>query len=401
MVSSVQADHPAAPEGTYWSRACSSFFTILRRVVQGFFGHNCLIGASALSYSTILSFLPLTALVLVVFSSFPMLAEAKDRFLSILLANFAPQVGDNAAQWFEFAAANATKTTAIGIVAFVFTSFMLLATIEDQLDTIWDVETQRSWGQRIMAYWLVLTLGPLLLGAALTLSSYMASFVGTGGPHGAAQPATPRWLSGLTVFLPALLEFVSLGFLYCVIPNTHVRWRDGIAGAVCAALMLEGLKWAFGLYILEISSYNMIYGAVAGVPIFLLWMYVFWLVVLIGAEIAAALSPRWSVEEAPHSAKLALRAELAMNLLTALAANRDRGGSLSLYDLSQRVKSSPALTREHLGRLLDKGFVAAASDGGWVLARDLSSLNLGQLYDALQIDKPADKAPFRLRSQGR
>jgi len=123
--------------------------------------------------------------------------------------------------------------------------------------------------------------------------------------------------------------------------------------------------------------------------------------VLIGAEIAAALSPRWSVEEAPHSAKLALRAELAMNLLTALAANRDRGGSLSLYDLSQRVKSSPALTREHLGRLLDQGFVAAASDGGWVLARDLSSLNLGQLYDALQIDKPADKAPFRLRSQGR
>jgi membrane protein len=389
MATSTQALEAAAAEAPLWQRACQGALRVVRRVFHGFFAHNCLIGASALSYSTILSFLPLTAIVLVVFSDFPVLADVKDRFLSILLENFAPQVGENAAQWFEFAASNATKTTAIGVIAFVFTSIMLLATIEDQLDTIWEVEMQRTWGQRIMAYWLVLTLGPLLLGGALTLSSYVADFFGDRtGPHGLTQ-STASWLGQLTGFVPVALEFVSLGFLYCVIPNTHVRWREGIAGALCAALLLEAVKWVFGFYIMQISSYNLIYGAAAGVPIFLLWMYVFWLVVLVGAEIAAAFSPRWSAESAPHSAKLALRAELAMSLLTTLTANTDRGGSVSLYDLSTGVGASPAIVLEHLARLQDEGLVAATSNGGWVLARNLTTLNLGQLYDALKIENPA------------
>jgi membrane protein len=148
--------------------------TAARRAVHGFFSHRCLIGASALSYSTILSFLPLTAIVLVVFSNFPIFADARSHFLLILLSNFAPDVGENATHWFEYVAANAAKTTVIGVTAFVFTSIMLLATIEDQLDGIWDVTTQRTWGQRIIAYWLIFTLGPLLLGGALSVSTYIA-----------------------------------------------------------------------------------------------------------------------------------------------------------------------------------------------------------------------------------
>jgi membrane protein len=390
-VTSAQEYVAEKPDGSVWQRAAARALRVLRRLVHGFFAHNCLTGASALSYSTILSFLPLTALVLVVFSSFPVLAEAKNRFLSVLLANFAPQIGDSAIQWFEFAAGNAAKTTAIGAIAFIFTSIMLLATIEDQLDTIWEVETPRSWGQRITAYWLVLTLGPLLLGGALTLSTYVADFVGAGGPHGTAQPALD-WLGPLTRFVPVILEFVSLGFLYSVIPNTHVRWRDAIAGAVAAALALEALKWAFGFYILQISSYNLIYGAVAGVPIFLLWMYVFWLVVLLGAELAAALSPRWSADHAPHAPTLAIQAELGMGLLMALASNMERGGSVALYELSARLGTNPALAREHLVRLQEAGLVAATGEGGWVLTRSLDTLNLGDLYEALKIRRPAGQS---------
>src|SRR5262249_43618266 len=162
------------------------------------------------------------------------------------------------------------------------------------------------------------------LGGALTLSSYVADYVGATGPHGTAHPMQAEWVAALLRLLPLLLEFVSLGFLYAVIPNTHVRWRDAIAGALVAALVLEALKWAFGFYILQISSYNLVYGALAGVPIFLLWMYVFWLVVLLGAELAAALSPRWSAEHAPHAPTLAVQAELGMELLMALAGNMDR-----------------------------------------------------------------------------
>ncbi len=388
-MSSARNYEAEGPDAGPWQWMTARTLSALRRFVHGFFAHNCLIGASALSYSTILSFLPLTALVLVVFSSFPILAEARDRFLSILLANLAPQVGDSAVQWFEFAAGNAAKTTAIGAIAFVFTSIMLLATIEDQLDSIWEVETPRSWGQRITAYWLVLTLGPLLLGGALTLSTYVADFVGAGGPHGTARAPLSDWVEALTRFVPVILEFISLAFLYTVIPNTHVRWRDAIAGALAAALALEALKWAFGFYILQISSYNLIYGAVAGVPIFLLWMYVFWLVVLLGAELAATLSPRWSAEHAPHAPALAIQAELGMGLLMALAGNMERGGSVSLYELSARLGISPARAREHLDRLQEARLAAATSEGGWVLTRSLETLNLAELYRALKIRRPA------------
>ena len=373
-------------------KLCAHVLHVARRMVRGFFAHNCLIGASALSYSTILSFLPLTAIVLVIFSSVPALGDMKDRFLSALLMNFAPQVGDSAIQWFEFAANNATKTTIIGVIAFVVTSIMLLATIEDQLDGIWEVKTPRTWGQRITAYWLVLTLGPLLLGGALTLSSYVEHFISETGPHGTAHPSAHAWYDIISIFIPGILEFVSLAFLYCVIPNTHVRWREGIAGALAAALALEGLKWGFGIYILEISSYNLIYGATAGLPIFLLWMYVFWLVVLLGAEFAAALSPRWETENAPHAPVLAIQAELGMALVMALANNLDRGGSVSLDELSLRLNTNPALAREHLVRLQKAGFAAECNDGGWVLARRLPSLNLGDLYEALTIPRPDEQA---------
>ena len=393
MASAVEKSEAIFPAAAFWKKPGAEALRVVRRMAHGFFAHNSLIGASALSYSTILSFLPLTAIVLVIFSSVPALGDMKDRFLSALLANFAPAIGDSAIQWFEFAASNAAKTTIIGVIAFIVTSIMLLATIEDQLDGIWEVERPRTWGQRITAYWLVLTVGPLLLGGALSISSYVEHFVSETGPHGTAHPGVQAWYATVSIFIPAVLEFVSLAFLYCVIPNTHVRWREGIAGAAAAALALEGLKWVFGIYIEDISSYNLIYGATAGIPIFLLWMYVFWLVVLLGAELAAALSPRWSVENAPHAPMLAIQAELGMSLLMALATNRDRGGSVSLDELSTRLNTNPALAREHLVRLEKAGFTAECNDGGWVLARRLSSLNLGDLYEALAIPRPDQQTP--------
>ncbi len=362
--------------------------TIGHRAFRGFFNHRCLIGASALSYSTILAFLPLTALVLVIFSNFPIFADAKTRFLS-LVTDFVPELGANATQWFQFAANNAAQTTAIGTIAFVFTSIMLLATIEDQLDAIWNVKTQRTWGQRILAYWLFLTLGPLVLGGGLSLSGYIDHFASIEGPEGIfPEGAIHAWEGGLTHLIPFTLDFAALGFLYCAIPNCRVRWRDGIAGALFGAFAIEVLKWAFAFYISQISTYDFIYGALAGIPIFLLWMYVFWLVVLVGAEIAAALAPRWVVESPPRPGQLAIRAELAFGLLATLAENRNRGGTVSLYELAARLGTSPAIAEENLMQMQTTGLVAATGDGGWVLARKLSRLSLAELYGALKLPQP-------------
>jgi membrane protein len=398
MTAALQpADRQGAIQKSRLRALLDHLTSVAQRAGSGFFSHRCMIGASALSYSTILSVLPLTAIVLVIFSNFPVFADARERFLLLLLNNFAPQVGENAVQWFQFVATNATKTTAVGVIAFVFTSVMLLATIEDQLDAIWGVTTQRTWGQRIIAYWLILTLGPLLLGGALSLSTYFNHFANFEGREGIiAEQTIQDWGARLTQFIPFILEFVSLGFIYCAIPNCRVRWRDGIAGALCAAILMEVVKWGFAFYISKISSYNLIYGALAGIPIFLLWMYIFWLVMLLGAEIAAALAPRWIVESPRRSTQLAIQAELAFGLLVALAENRSVGGTVSIYELSSRLGTSPAIAEEHLTLMQHAGLVVAASGGGWALTRSLAGLNLADLYHVLKLPLPAGQPPAQV-----
>jgi membrane protein len=396
MTATVPPDSAEDPQRRGPGALLDHLVKVAERAGYGFFNHRCLIGASALSYSTILSILPLTAIVLVIFSSFPIFADAKSRFLSLLVNNFAPEVGENATQWFQFAANNAAKTTAIGAIAFVFTSIMLLATIEDQLDAIWNVKTQRTWGQRVTAYWLVLTLGPLLLGGGLSLSGFVDHFASVDRPEGIiAQQTIQEWMARVSHLIPFTLDFASLAFLYCAIPNCRVRWRDGIAGALFGALLIELLKWAFAFYISRISSYNLVYGAVAGLPIFLLWMYIFWLVVLLGAEIAAALAPRWTVGSPHRSAQLAVRGELAFGLLVALAENQDRGGTVGLFELGARLGTSPAIAEEHLTLMQRAGLVAATSDGGWVLTRNLVGLALSDLYNVLKLPLPAGEPSGR------
>src|ERR1700730_6568600 len=144
----------------------------LKHSVKRFIADRCLTGASALSYATLVSLVPLTAVVLAIFSGFPFFGGARDRFLVILLDNFVPEVGEEAAAWFKHVATTAAQTTAVGGVALVVTSILLLATIEEELHVIWRVTTPRPWVQRVLAYWTVLTLGPLLLGVGLSLSGY-------------------------------------------------------------------------------------------------------------------------------------------------------------------------------------------------------------------------------------
>jgi membrane protein len=260
-------------------------------VLRRFLEDRCLIGASALSYTTIVSMVPLTAIALVVFSGFSQFGGARDRLLGLILDNFAPNIGDGAVTWFTSVAGNAAKTTAIGVVALIVTAILLLATVEEHLHFIFRVQKQRSWGQRVLAYWTVLTLGPILIGVLLSISGAIDSTIHALGLSPAAASRTARaWSDGLGHLLAPALELTVFTLLYRYIPNRHVMWRACLAGGALAALLLESLKLGFRIYIDHMSSYSTIYGALAGVPIALLWMYIFWAVVLLGAEVAVCLA---------------------------------------------------------------------------------------------------------------
>ena len=354
--------------------------------LRRFNADGCFAASGALSYTTLVSLVPLAVIALGSLSSFPIFAPVRDQLLGLVLENFVPSIGAQAAWWFRAFADSATQTTAIGAAGILATGVLLLVTVEDQLNLIWRVTAPRPWVQRLLAYWTLITLGPLLVGVSLSLSTY---FEIAARQAGFGQQAlawfTSSWLHGLARAVPALLEFVALTLLYGLIPNCAVRWRDGAFGAVIATLTIEILKVGFSIYISATSFYSTVYGALAIIPIFLFWMYISWMAVLIGAVVAAAL-PNWRIDgrigEVPAGG---VRLGLSLALIAALARAQRRGETKSTPALAAELGVATTVIDEHVKPLAEAGFAAHAQSGRWVLAWSPESATLHDLYQALHL----------------
>src|SRR5262249_4470281 len=300
--------------------------TLSRYALHRFSRDRCLAASGALSYTTLVSLVPLGVIALGILSAFPNFADVRQELLDLVFRNFVPQISAQAAWWFQYFAGSAAQATAIGIVGIAGTGILLLVTVEDQLNALWRVTTARPWGQRVLAYWTLITLGPLLVGMSLTLSTYLDTAARRAGfnPEAFYQFASgwPHWLARA---IPFVLELIACTLLYCIIPNCAVRWRDGLAGAAVAAIAIEILKIGFGIYIGSMSSYQTVYGALAAIPIFLLWMYVSWMAVLLGAVVAANL-PTWRIDERlSHLSSGGVRLRFALALLAVLGRGQRPG----------------------------------------------------------------------------
>jgi membrane protein len=354
--------------------------------LRRFNADGCFAASGALSYTTLVSLVPLAVIALGSLSSFPIFAPVRDKLLGLAMENFVPSIGTQAAYWFRAFAASATQTTAIGAAGIAATSILLLVTVEDQLNLIWRVTAPRPWVQRLLAYWTLITLGPLLIGVSLSLSTYF---------NIAAQQAgfgqevlgwfASSWLHGAARAVPALLEFFALTLLYGLIPNCAVRWRDGALGAVIATLAIEILKVGFVIYIGSTSFYSLVYGALAVIPIFLFWMYIAWMAVLLGAVVAAAL-PNWRIDgrigKGPGGG---VRLGLALALIAALERAQRRGEARSTPALAEELGVATTVIDEHIKPLTEAGFAAHTQSGRWVLAWSPESATLHDLYEALHL----------------
>jgi membrane protein len=361
-----------------------TLWSFTRAAVWRFIGDGCLTGAGALSYTSLVALVPLTAIALAVLSAFPVFADARDQLLAYVFHSFVPEVGAEVEWWFRYFAGTSARTTTIGILALAITAVLLLATIEDQLHHIWRVKSPRPWVQRILAYWAILTLGPLLLGVSFSLPSYIDLFVRDVGLNPAAFTQEVG-VQRLLRVVPMLLEVLVFTLIYALIPNCSVRWREAAAGAVVAALLIEGLKIGFAIYLASFSSYRAVYGALAAIPIFLLWMYVAWAAVLFGAVVAAAL-PQWRIDEQAKDTKPgAHRLGIGLALLAELEGQRRVGGALPTAALAKKLGLTTPTVDEDLSLLRRAAFVTQAADGGWLLARDLDAATLLDLYRALDL----------------
>jgi membrane protein len=370
----------APPAEAAWRRLAR----FMRHVTRRFIEDGCFAAAGALSYTTLVSIVPLLAISLAVLSAFPIFDTLRERALMLLFDNFVPTVGATVEGYISSFAQSAGKTTAIGLLILAVTAVMLLATIEDRLDAIWRVHAPRGWMMRILAYWAMLTLGPLLLGVGLSVSASLHSYTQDIEVVGASRHTIEEGLQVLAAYTPFLLETLGFSLLFCLIPHCPVRWRDGVIGALVAALLFEGCKAGFTLYLGHFNAYQAVYGALAVIPIFLLWMYLSWSVVLFGAEVAAAI-PLWGVAApAEVLSTQQVDLDLALTVLGRLVRQGRTGGTLSLRVLARELAAPAGLLSTCLDRLLAAGFVAASVDGGWVLARDLGTAPLSDLKRAVE-----------------
>ena len=360
--------------------------TFSRYVLHRFSRDGCFAASGALSYTTLVSLVPLGVIALGILSAFPNFAGARQELLAAVFRNFVPAISEQAAWWFEYFAGSAAQATAMGIIGIAGTGVLLLVTVEDQLNALWRVTTPRPWGQRVLAYWTLITLGPLLMGMSLTLSTYLDTAARRAGfdPEPIYQYAS-GWPHVLARLIPFLLELIACTLLYCIIPNCRVRWRDGLAGAAVAAVVIEFLKSGFSFYIGAMSSYQTVYGAIAAIPIFLLWMYVSWMAVLLGAVVAANLAT-WRVDERlAHLSTGGVRLGFSLALIAALARAQRRGIACRTAQLAAELGVATSVVDEHLLQLTRAGFVAPTKAGGWVLAWNPETATLHDLYEALEL----------------
>ena len=354
--------------------------------LRRFGADGCFAASGALSYTTLVSLVPLAVIAFGSLAVFPIFSQVHDELVALVFRNLVPSIGEQAAWWFRAFTSSAAQTTAIGVAGIAATGILLLATVEDQLNLIWRITSPRPWVQRILAYWTLITLGPLLIGISLSLSTYFeiaARQVGL--EQQAAAWFASNWLHSLARAVPALLEFIALTLLYCLIPNCAVRWRDGALGALIATIAIEILKVGFSIYISASSFYQTVYGALAIIPIFLLWMYISWMAVLLGAVVAAAL-PNWRIDERVGTIPSGgVRLGFSLALIASLARAQRNGESRSTPELAAELGVATTVIDEHMRPLAEARFAAHTQEGRWVLAWSPETATLHDLYEALHL----------------
>ena len=356
------------------------------------FGEDRLgVTASSLTFTTTISLVPLFTVALAIFSAFPMFARLQSQLQSWLLKSLVP---DNIAQpvlsYLNQFAAKAGQMGWAGALALLITALALILTIDRKLNDIWRVRESRPLTQRVLVYWAVLTLGPLLLGASLSLTSYAVS-------------ASQGVVTGLPDALKLLLgtvQFALMGLamaaLYRYVPNTHVRWSHALVGGLFVATGLELAKKLLAWYLSVVPTYSVVYGTFASVPILLVWIYLAWVIVLLGAVVTAYL-PSLLAGIARRADTPGWSFMLALEMLQLLRQAREGDArGMGLEHMAQTLRVDPLNLEGPAGHLVALDWLARLNEDEerYVLLLDLDHMPMAPLAERLLLGRETSTELF-------
>lgn len=348
--------------------------------------------AGALAYTTVFALVPLSMVVFGVLSAFPVFEQWSNALVGYIFQNFVPSSASALEDKLDVFLANTRTFTTVGIIALLVSLLVALTNIESIFNRIWRVKTARPLVSRLLVYWTVLTLGGLVSAAAFALSTRFFSLAVFRTAPGQALEA---FLEGVA---PVVLELAAFAAVFRLVPHRTIKWRHALGGAVLAVLLFESLKAGLGLYLGSFdTSYEKIYGSLAAAPIFLLWIYLAWVAVLLGASFASSLS---AFRYQPAAMRLPEGYEIygLLRMIGRLAAQRRGGHGLHTDELQQlEPPLTDALIQEFLEQLRAIGVVVRAESGEWLLARDLDELTMADLYEACQLRIPIVEAHLPCR----
>lgn len=364
----------------------ASIIDFMRYVAQRFSRDRCTAVAASLSFTSMLSAVPVITIAFALFAAFPVFEDVRGQIESLVFENFLPNTGEVVQAQLSQFTQNAERLTAVGIGALAVTAVMTLVTVETSFNLIWRAEQSRPIFQRLVLYWSIMTLGPLLMGMSVSISSILF----TQRMLFLDEETTQAGFSILGAWIPFLLAMAAFFFGYKTIPSRPVAWKHALIGALVSAILFELLKNAFGFYVQNFPTYQAIYGAMATLPLFLIWTYLVWNAVLIGAEVAAAL-PEWHAirtrelsSELPSSQRLVL----IMRLLGVLQNGARTGTHVSEEALIEAADDLVVGMSGVLADLRKHHYITGGSDSGWLLCRDLEEVAVFQLLDELGFSVP-------------
>jgi membrane protein len=340
--------------------------------------------ASSLAYTTLLSIVPLITVMFGLFGKIAVLQDFSASIQDFIFASFVPEFGWTIQGYISDFSSKASRLTISGSMVLLLIAIMLMATIDNAFNRIWFVKNKRNPVARLLVYWAVLTMGPLLIGVGLASTSYLLSL-----PVVADVDTTLNIKANLLSWLPFLTTSIAFTLLYILIPNCSVSKKHALIGGVVCAVLFEFAKYGFGIYVKEVRSYENIYGAVAIIPLFLIWIYVSWMIVLFGAHITFCLSSFRLQDEIKHQSRGGWSFIDVLRVLAHLYIAQKEGRTLSIPNLRH---GSVMLPHHEMNDLLEhlkrKKWVNQSSDGQWLLSKDMKETSLFELHKSLPVRLP-------------